>query len=231
MIWLWQFLNTSCYCSVAKLCPTFVTPWTAAHQASLSFTISRSLLKVRSTGLKLSIQKTKVVASGPSTSWQIDGETMETVTDFIFLDSKLTADGDCSHEIKRRLFLGRKAMKTLDSILKSRDVTLPIKVYIVKAVVSPVVTYGGESWTVKKAECQRIDAFELRCWRRLFESPLDSKEIKPDNPEGHQPWIFTERTYAEAEAPVLWLPDMKSQLTGRTLMLGKIEGRRRRGRQ
>ena len=112
---------------------------------------------------------------------------METVTDFIFLDSKITADGDCSHEIKRSLPLGRKAMKTLDSILKSRDVTLPIKVYIVKTVVSPVVTYGGESWTVKKAECQRIDAFELWCWRRPFESPLDSKEIKLDNPERNQP--------------------------------------------
>jgi len=111
-------------------------------------------------GLKLYIQKTKIMASGPITSWQIDGETMETVTDFIFLGSKITADGDCSHEIKRRLFLGRKVMTNLDSILKSRDITLPTNIYLVKAVVFPVVMYGCESWTIKKAEHQRIDAFE-----------------------------------------------------------------------
>ena len=118
-------------------------------------------------GLKLNIEKTKIMASGPITSWPIDGITMETVTDFIFLGSKITADGDCSHEIKRRLLLGRKLMTNLDSILKSRDVTLPTKVHLVKAMVFSVVMYGCESWTVKKAECQRIDAFELRCWRRL----------------------------------------------------------------
>ena len=119
-------------------------------------------------GLKLNIQKTKIMASGPITSWQIDGETMETVRDFIFLDSKITADGDCSHEIKRCLFLGRKAMTNLDSILKSRDITLPTKVHIVKAMVFPVVMYGCENWTIKKAECRRIDAFELWCRRRLL---------------------------------------------------------------
>jgi len=112
-------------------------------------------------GLKLNIQKTKTMESGPITSWQIDGETMEKVTDFIFLGSKITADGDCSHEIKRRLLLGRKAMTNLDSILKSRDITLPTKVHLVKAMVFPVVMYGCESWTVKKAEHRRIDAFEL----------------------------------------------------------------------
>ena len=111
---------------------------------------------------------------------------METVTDFIFLGSKITADGDCSHEIKRGLFLGRKVMTNLESILKSRDMTLPTKVHIVKAVIFPVVMYGLESWTVKKAECQRIDAFELWCWRKLL-SPLDCKEIKPVNPKGNQP--------------------------------------------
>ena len=111
--------------------------------------------------LKLSIQKTKIMASGPNTSWKIDGETMETVRDFIFLGSKINADGDCSHEIKRHLLLGRKAMANLDSILKSRDITLPTKVHLVKAMVFPVVMYGCESWTIKKAECQRIDAFEL----------------------------------------------------------------------
>ena len=111
-------------------------------------------------GLKLNIQKRKIMASGPITSWQIDGEIMETVTDFIFLGSKITADGDCSHEIKRRLLLGRKVMTNLFSILKSRDITLPTKVHLVKAMVFPVVMYGCESWTIKKAECKRIDAFE-----------------------------------------------------------------------
>ena len=112
-------------------------------------------------GLKLNIQKTKIVVSGPITSWQIDGETVETVSDFIFLGSKITADGDCSHEIERRLLLGRKVMTNLDSILKSRDITLPTKVHLVKAMFFPVVIYGCENWTIKKSDCQRIDAFEL----------------------------------------------------------------------
>ena len=124
------------------------------------------------------------MASGPSTLWQIDGETLETVRDFIFLASKITVDGDCSHEIKRRLLLGRKVMTNLDSILKSRDVTLSTKVRLVKAIFS-VVMYGCESWTTKKAEHRRIDAFELWCLRR-FESPLDCKEIQPVHPKGHQ---------------------------------------------
>ena len=119
-------------------------------------------------GLKLNIQKTKIMASGSITSWQIDGKTMETMGDFIFLGSKITADGDYSHEIKRSLLLGRKVMTNLDSIFKSRDITLPTKVHLVKAMVFPVVMYGCESWTVKKAERQRIDAFELWCWRRLL---------------------------------------------------------------
>ena len=119
-------------------------------------------------GLKLNIQKTKIMASGPITSWQIDRETMETVTDFIFLGFKITADGDCNHEIKRCLLLGRKAMTNLDSILKSRDTTLPTKVHLVKAMVFPVVMYGCENWTIKKAEHWRIDAFELWYWRRLL---------------------------------------------------------------
>ena len=114
--------------------------------------------------LKLNIQKTKIMASGPITSWQIDGETMEKVADFIFLGSKITADGECSHEIERRLLLGRKVMTNIDSMLKSRDITLPTKVHLVKAMVFPVVMYGCESWTIKKAEQQRIDAFELWCW-------------------------------------------------------------------
>ena len=122
-------------------------------------------------GLKLNIQKTKIMASGPITSWERDGETVETVSDFIFWGSKITADDDCSHEIKRRLLLGRKVMTNLDSIFKSRDITLLTKVCLVKAMVSPVVMYGCESWTVKKAEHQRIDAFELWCWRRLLRVP------------------------------------------------------------
>ena len=138
--------------------------------------------KSEKVGLKLSIQKTKIMASGPITSWEIHGET---VSDFIFLDFKITADGDCSHEIKRFLLLGRKTMTNLYSILKNRDITLLTKVHIVKAMVFSVVMYGCESWTIKKAEHQRIDAFELWCWRRL-ESPLDSKEIKPVHPKGNQ---------------------------------------------
>jgi len=122
-------------------------------------------------GLKLNTQKTKIMASDPITSWEIDGETVETVPDFIFGGSKITADSDCSHEIKRRLLLGRKLMTNLDSIFKSRDIPLPTKVRLVKAMVFPVVMHGYESWTVKKAECQRIDAFELWCWRRLLRVP------------------------------------------------------------
>ena len=126
-------------------------------------------------GLKLNIQKTKIMASGPITSWEIDGETVETVSDFIFRGSKITADGDCSHEIKRRLPLGRKVMTNLDSILNSRDITLPTKVHLVKAMVFPVVIYRCESWTVRKAEHLRIDAFELWCWRRLLRVPLTAR--------------------------------------------------------
>ena len=124
--------------------------------------------KKKKVGLKLNIQKTKIIASGPITSWQIDGETVETVSDFIFLGSKITAHGDCSHEIKRHLLVGRKVMSNLDSIFKSRDITLPTKVRLVKAMAFPLVMYGCESWTVKKAECRRSDAFELWRWRRLL---------------------------------------------------------------
>ena len=126
-------------------------------------------------GLKINIPKTKIMASSPITLWKIDGETMETVTDFIFLGSKITADGDCSHEIKRRLLRGKKVMTNLDSIFKSRDITLPTKVRLVKIMVFPVVMHGCESWTVKKAECRRIDAFELWCWRRLLRVPWTAR--------------------------------------------------------
>ena len=142
------------------------------------------------------------MASGPITSWEIDGETVETVSDY-FLGSKITADGDCSHEIKRRLLLGRKVMTNLNSILKSRDITLPTKVLLVKVMVFPVVMYGRESWTVKIAEGRRIDAFELWCWRRLLKSPLDCKEIQPVHSKGDQSWVFFGRTDAKAETLVL----------------------------
>ena len=136
---------------------------------------------------------------------------MEAVTDFIFLGSKITADGDCSHEIKRHLLLERKVMTNLGSILRNRDITLPTKVHLVKAMVFPVVMYGCESWTINKAECRRIDAFELWCWRRL-ESPLDCKEIQPVHSKGNQSLVFTGRTDVEAETPILWPPDEKNWL-------------------
>ena len=158
------------------------------------------------------------------------GETVETVADFVFLGSKITADGDCIHEIKRRLLSGRKVMTNLDSILKRRDITLSTKVHLIKAMVFPVVMYLCESWTIKKAECRRIDAFELWCWRRL-ESPLDWKEIQPVHSKGDWSWMFTGRTDVEAETPILWPPDVRADSFEKTLMLGKIEGRRRRGRQ
>ena len=170
---------------------------------------------------------------------------MESVADFIFLGSKITADGDSSHEIKRCLLLGRKAMINLDSILRSRDITLSTKVHLVKALFFPVFTYECESWTIKKAECWRIDAFELWCWRIL--SPLDCKEIQPVHPKGDQSWVFIGRTDAEAENPILWLPDAKNWLiwkypdagkdwgqeekeTTEDEMAGWIRGRRKRGR-
>ena len=152
--------------------------------------------------LKLNIQRTKIMASGPITSGQIDGETMETVTDFIFLGSKISADGDCSHEIKRHLLPGIEAMANLNSILKSRDITLSTNVCLVKAMVFPVVMYGYESWTIKKAECQRIDAFELWCWRRLLRVLWIARRSN-------------QSADAEAEAPILWPPDAKSQFIGK----------------
>ena len=143
-------------------------------------------------GLKLNIQKMKIMASGPITLWEIDGETVETVSDFIFLGSKITADGDCSHEIKRHLLLGRKVMTNLDSIFKSRDITLPTKVCLVKAMVSPVVMYGCESWTVKKAERRRIDVFELWCWRRLLRVPWTARRSNQSNLKEISPGISLE---------------------------------------
>ena len=155
--------------------------------------------------------------SSPITSWQIDGET---VSDFIFLGSKITADGDCSHEIKRCLLLGRKAMTNLDSILKSREITLPTKVHLVKAMVFPVVMFGCESWTIKKAECWRIDAFDV-VLEKTLESPLDCKESQPVHPKGDQSWIFIGRTDVEAATPILWPPDAKNWLIWKEPDVGK----------
>ena len=160
----------------------------AESEEELKSPLMKVKVESEKVGLKLNIQKTKIMASGPITSWEIDGERVETVSDFIFGGSKITADGDCSHEIKRRLLLGRKVMTNLDSIFKSRDITLPTKVRLVQAMVFPVVMYGCESWTINKAERQRIDAFELRCWRRLLRVPWTArrsnqsilKEISPE---------------------------------------------------
>ena len=152
-------------------------------------------------GLKFNIQKTKIMASSPITSWQKDWETTETVRDFIFGGSKSIADGDWSHEIKRCLLFGRKVMTNLDSMLKSRDITLPTKVHLFKAMVFPMVIYGHESWTIKKTEHWRIDAFELWCWRRLLR--IRWLKIQPVYPKGNQSWIFIGRTNVEAETPIL----------------------------
>ena len=159
----------------------------AASEKELKNLLMRVKEESEKAGLKLNIQKPKIMASSPITSWQIDGETMETVIDFIFLGSKITADGDCSHEIKRRLFLGRKAVTNLESILKSRYITLPTKVHLVKDVVFPVVMYGYESWTIKKAERQRIDAFELWFWRRLLRVPWTTKRSNQSILKGISP--------------------------------------------
>ena len=182
-------------------------------------------------GLKLNIQKTKIMASGPITSWQIDGETMETVTDFIFLGSKVTADGDCSHEIKRRFLLGRKVMTNLDSILKSRDTTLPTKVHLVKAMVFPVVMYGCESWTIKKAEHQRTDAFELWCWKRLLRVPWTAGRSNQSILKQISPGCSLEGLMLKLKLQSFGHLMRRVDSLEKTLMLGKIEGRRRRVQQ
>ena len=182
-------------------------------------------------GLKLNIQKTKIMASGPITSWQIDGETMGTVTDFILGGSKITTDGDCSHEIKRCLLLGRKAMTNLDSILKSRDITLPTKVPLVKAMVFPVVMYGYESWTIKKAEHRRIDAFELWCWRRLLRVPWTARRSNQSILKEISPGCSLEGMMLKLKLQYFGYLMRRSDSLEETLMLGKIEGRRRRGQQ
>ena len=182
-------------------------------------------------GFKLNIQKTKIMASGPITSWEIDGETVQTVSDFIFFGSKITADGDCSHEIKRRLLLGRKVMINLDSIFKSRDITLSTKVHLVKAMVFPVFMYGCESWTVKKAECQRIDAFELRCCRRLLRVPWTARRSNQSILNETSPGCSLEGLMLKLKLQYLGHLTRRVDSLEKTLMLGGIGGRRRRGQQ
>jgi len=169
------------------------------------------------------------MASGPITSWKVDGETVETVSDFIFGGSKITADDDCNHEIKRHLLLGRKVMTNLDSIFKSRDITLPTKVRLVKAIVFPVVMYGCESWTVKKAKCRRIDAFELWCWRRLLRVPWTARRSKQYILKETSPGCSIGRTYAEAETPKFWPPHAKSLFFGKDLDAGRNWGQEEKG--
>ena len=168
------------------------------------------------------------MTSGPITSWQIDGETVETVADFIFLGSKITADGDCSHDIKRHLLFGRKVMINLDSILKSRDITLPTKVHLVKATVFPVVMYGCESWTVKKTEHQRIDAFELWCWRRLLRVPWTARRSNQSILKEVSPGISWEGIMLKLKLQYFGHLMRRADSFEKTLMLGKIQGRRRR---
>ena len=181
--------------------------------------------------LRLNIQKTKVMSSGPITSWEIDGETVETVSDFIFLGSKITADGDCSRETKRHLLLGRKVMTNLDSILKSRDITLSTKVSLVKAMVFPVVMYGCESWTIKKTERRRIDGFELWCWRRLLRVPWTVRRSNQSILKEISPECSLEGLMLKLKLQYFGHLMQRADSFEKTLMLGKTEGRKRRGRQ
>ena len=182
-------------------------------------------------GLKLNVQKMKIMASGPITSWEIDGETVETVSDFIFLGSKITADGDCSHSIKRHLLLGRKVITNLDSIFKSRDITLPTKVCLVKAMVFSVVMYRCESWTVKKAECRRIDTFELWSWRRLLRDPWAARRSNQSILKEISHGCSLEGMTLKVKLQYFGHLMRRVDSLEKTLMLGEIGGRRRRGRQ
>ena len=208
------------------LLPTFTLM--AESEEELKSLLMKVKEESEKAGLKLNIQKTKILASGPITSWQKDGETVETVADFIFLGSKITADGDCSHEIKRRLLLGRKVMTNLDSILESRDISLSTKVHLVKAMVFPVVMYGCESWIVKKAECRRINAFELWYWRRLLRVPWTARRSNQSILKEISPGCSLERLMLKLKLQYFGHLMQRADSFEKTLMLGKIEGRRRR---
>ena len=203
----------------------------AEHGEELKSLLMKVKEESEKVGLKLNLQKTKTMASGAITSWQIDGETMETVADFIFLGSKITADGDCSHEFKRRLLLGKKAMTNLDSMLKSRDITLSTKVHLVKALAFPVVKYGYESWDIKKVEHRRIDDFKLWCWGRLLRVPWTARRsnqliLKKFNPE-----YSLEGLMLKLKLQYFGHLMRRTNSLENTLMLGKIEGRRRKRQQ
>uniref|UniRef100_A0A4W2GTC8 RNA-directed DNA polymerase n=1 Tax=Bos indicus x Bos taurus TaxID=30522 RepID=A0A4W2GTC8_BOBOX len=203
----------------------------AESEEELKSLLMKVKVESEKVGLKLNIQKTKIMASCPITSWETDGETVETMTGFIFLGSKITADGDCSHEIKRCLFLGRKVMTNLDSTFKSRDITLPTKVRLVKAMVFPVVMYGCESWTVKKAECRRIDAFELWCWRRFLRVPWIARRSNQSILKEISPGISLEGMMLKLKLQYFGHLMRRADSLAKTLMLGGIGGKRRRGRQ
>ena len=202
----------------------------AESEEELKSLLMKVKVESEKVGLKLNIQKVKIMASGPITSWEIDGETVETVSDFIILDSKITANGDCGHEIKRCLLLGRRAMTNLDSI-KSRDITWSTKVHPVKAMVVPVVMSGCESWTVKKAECQGIDAFQLWCWRRLSRVPWTARRSTQSILKEISPGLSLEGMMLKLKLQYFGHLMRGVDSLEKTLMLGGIGGRRRRGRQ
>ena len=201
----------------------------AESEEALKSLLMKVKEEIEIVGLKLNIQKTKIMASGPIISWEIDGETVETVSDFILGGSKVTADGDCSHEIKICLLLGRKVLTNLDSIFKSRDITLPTKVHLVKAMVFPVVMYGCKSWTVKKAEGQRIDAFELWCWRRLLRVPWTARRSNQSILKEISPGCSLEGMMLKLKLQYFGHLMRRADSLEKTLMLGGIGGRRRRG--
>src|SRR5574340_427931 len=205
------------------------TTLTAESEEELKSLLMKVKVESEKLDLKLNIQKTKIMASGPITSWEIDGETVETVSDFIFLGSKITADGDCSHEIKRCLLLGRKVMTNLDSIFKSRDIILPTKVRLVKATVFPVVMYGCENWTVKKAEHRRIDTFELWCWRRLLRVPWTARRSNQSILKEISPEYSLEGLMLKLKLQHFGHLMRRTDSFEKTLMLGKIDGGRIRG--
>ena len=207
------------------------TTLTAESEEELKSLLMKVKEESEKVDLKLSNHKMKIMASGPISSWQIDGETVETVSDFIFLGgSRITTDGDCSYEIKRCLLLGRKVMTNLDGILKSRDITLPAKVHLVKAMVFLVVRYGCESWTVKKAECRRVDAFELWCWRRLLRVPWTARRSNQSILKEISPGCSLERMMLKLKLQYFGHLMQRVDLLEKTLMLGGTEGRRKRGR-
>ena len=203
----------------------------AESEEELKSLLMKLKMESEKVGLKLNIQKMKIMACGPITSWEIDGETVETVSDFIFLGSKITADGDCHHEIKRCLLLGRKVMTNLDSIFKSRDITLSTKVHLVKAMVFPVIMYGCESWTIKKAERRRIDAFELWCWRILLKVPWTAGRSNQSILKEISLGCSLEGLMLKLKLQYFGRLMRRADPFEKTLMLGKIEGRRRRERQ